>query len=260
MMEGLVTCNALLNLSNIEYDLGTNSDLFPRISTETLSKIITDGSHKPHYQSYRIIDCRFKYEYDGGHIIDALNLRTQNDINKSLIQNPLEKCLLIFYCEFSARRSPSLASQLRCHDRTVNYEEYPKLCYPDIVILEGGYEKFFRKYPQLCSPMDYVPMDSKNCDKEIDIFRLNSKYCKSNTSIKKLNLTYLDPPPKLSFEFNNSSDENISPSSSVSQLLLMDGLPNGSYMSDEQDNNPTSNSYNNSGNSPIKKSSSLTFV
>jgi hypothetical protein len=46
---------------------------------------------------------------------------------------------------------------LRSLDRKNN--EYPKLTYPDIYLLEGGYSKFFESYPLRCGP--YVSMYSK---------------------------------------------------------------------------------------------------
>lgn len=79
---------------------------------------------------YLIIDCRFDYEYQGGHITDAVNLSEMVDVEKALLggdhlqlgglglgelplpstseDSPVEgKTVLIFHCEFSAKRAPT---------------------------------------------------------------------------------------------------------------------------------------------------------
>lgn len=70
--------------------------------------------------SYHVIDCRFDYEYEGGHIKGAVNINTTNEIEefllgeKALKPSPscsgdnAKKTILIFHCEFSAKRAPTL--------------------------------------------------------------------------------------------------------------------------------------------------------
>ena len=70
--------------------------------------------------SYHIIDCRFDYEYNGGHIPGALNINTTAAVEEFLLgANALKpkpsssgdvsgKTVLIFHCEFSAKRAPTL--------------------------------------------------------------------------------------------------------------------------------------------------------
>ncbi|SMN21755.1 similar to Saccharomyces cerevisiae YMR036C MIH1 Protein tyrosine phosphatase involved in cell cycle control [Maudiozyma saulgeensis] len=163
------------------------NDTFPRISVNTLKDIIVDNIHKPHYDDYMIIDCRFAYEYQGGHIKGALNFSRPEDIATHLIDKRMtdntihgsRRCLLIFHCEFSAQRGPTLASSFRNHDRCVNHDNYPHLFYPDIVILDGGYKAFFDYNSSLCYPINYVEMDSKeniiDCEIQMDIFRKESR-------------------------------------------------------------------------------------
>ncbi|CCK73083.1 putative tyrosine protein phosphatase MIH1 KNAG_0M02300 [Huiozyma naganishii CBS 8797] len=226
-------------------------DLFPRISTTTLRDIIVDKIHEPVYSSYCIVDCRFKYEYSGGHIRSALNISSQDDLERELLLlnrgDPLceSPTLLIFYCEFSARRSPAMAAHLRNCDRIINQDVYPGLYYPDVVILDGGYKSFYSGFPSLCDPISYVTMDSKenllDCETELDKFRLGSKkvVTRSN-SLRRFHSTAsrtsepgaslqlfqeaedaaedtsaasffsrVAPPPKLSFQRNNSSSHSL---------------------------------------------------
>ncbi|KAJ3278889.1 cell division cycle 25, partial [Blyttiomyces sp. JEL0837] len=50
------------------------------------------------------------------------------------------------------------ALHLRNHDRNINLMQYPKLDYPNIFILKGGYKEFYDAYQSLCSPQNYIRM------------------------------------------------------------------------------------------------------
>lgn len=78
-------------------------------------------------KEFLIIDCRFDYEYEGGHIQGAINLSELADIEGRLLNspNPPEpstsetpgpegKTVLIFHCEFSAKRAPTRYVLLPC--------------------------------------------------------------------------------------------------------------------------------------------------
>ena len=166
----------------------SSNDMFPRINVDTLYKIISGGIHQRTFDSYLIIDCRFAYEFEGGHIEGAMNLSSQADVKRELIYNrvvnnssydPSKRTLLIFHCEFSSYRGPILASYLRNFDRILNHDNYPGLFYPDILILDGGYKNFYDTHPELCSPCNYVGMNSMEnlaeCKLQLDKFRRESK-------------------------------------------------------------------------------------
>ena len=55
----------------------------------------------------------------------------------------------------------SRAKFLRHKDRAENAHRYPKLSYPEVYILDGGYSSFFSDHRLRCVPQDYVEMDSK---------------------------------------------------------------------------------------------------
>jgi len=65
---------------------------------------------------------------------------------------------LVFHCEFSSERGPTLYRFLRTWDRQVHEDTYPELYYPELYILDGGYKIFFQSYPELCEPQGYVQM------------------------------------------------------------------------------------------------------
>ncbi len=46
-------------------------------------------------------------------------------------------------------------------DRTANQDAYPHLFYPELYLMENGYCEFFRQFPELCDPQDYIRMDDE---------------------------------------------------------------------------------------------------
>ncbi|EQB60163.1 m-phase inducer phosphatase [Vairimorpha apis BRL 01] len=128
------------------------SDSLQRISADVLCDLLL-GKYNI---SFRIIDCRFSYEYEGGHIKNAINI---SNIQKAKILFKKPKAL-IFHCEYSSVRAPKLAHFVRNIDRKSNV--YPKLTLPEIYILDGGYKEFYRKYSYMCTPQGYVSMGDVN--------------------------------------------------------------------------------------------------
>lgn len=151
------------------------NDSIPRISRSTFLEIL-DGKYNQHYSHKLIIDCRFEYEYDGGHVDGAINYNDKELLASHLFQSPLEgRTLLLFHCEYSVHRAPLMARHIRSQDRSVNAECYPKLTYPEVYILEGGYSGFFSEHRLRCYPQAYVEMDAaehaNTCEKEMDRLR-----------------------------------------------------------------------------------------
>lgn len=133
----------------------------PRISRETMIKIL-DGEFDHKYEQRVIIDCRFEYEYDGGHIQGAVNFNDKDHLASQLFDHEQPgKALLIFHCEYSAHRAPLMAKFIRNKDRQVNIDSYPNLTYPEAYILDGGYSAFYKEHAPRCFPQNYVEMDAK---------------------------------------------------------------------------------------------------
>ena len=65
-------------------------------------------------ESLQIIDCRYPYEYEGGHIPTAKNLYKRFQVYDEYFRQPMElkdptkRNILIFHCEFSSERAPAL--------------------------------------------------------------------------------------------------------------------------------------------------------
>lgn len=81
---------------------------------------LLDGNFDSQIAEYHIIDCRFDYEYNGGHIPGAININTTTGVEdfllgpsiskpkQSLSGDPAKKTILVFHCEFSVKRAPTL--------------------------------------------------------------------------------------------------------------------------------------------------------
>jgi rhodanese-related sulfurtransferase len=145
------------------------------ISPETMIKVL-----RGEYGKYLVIDCRFPFEYNGGHIKNAINIFEPDALESLLLapQNPSESLfvssnvhispslreqidnldeqlltaiskdpknlVIIFHCEFSQKRGPKMYRHLRELDRQQHADTYPELYYPNIYILEGGYKGFWQ--------------------------------------------------------------------------------------------------------------------
>jgi hypothetical protein len=161
---------------------------------------VLNGAYDDQVDEYIIVDSRYPYEYLGGHIQNALNIYTKEELYETMfikrlklnnkmpssmstnclgslltptahsntsnltVTNPLhsastanmnnvqpgaekkKRTIIIFHCEFSSERGPSLLRFLRNQDRTLNEHSYPNLFYPELYLLEGGYKSFYEKF------------------------------------------------------------------------------------------------------------------
>ncbi|KAG4304190.1 hypothetical protein PORY_002371 [Pneumocystis oryctolagi] len=160
-------------------------DRLKRIDCDIFVKLL-DGHYHDQCDEYIIVDCRFEYEYNGGHIIGSVNINTKDALDALLLDNPkTKKCLIVFHCEYSSHRAPRLALYLRNKDRQLNMQRYPHLYYPEIYILHGGYRSFYKKYKERCEPQNYVEMNDSlhksACAKGMNNFRKNTKFLRTQT-------------------------------------------------------------------------------
>lgn len=140
-----------------------NDNCVNYVSPEVVAKVI-DGEYLDKYHKIMIVDSRFSFEYESGHIKDAYNISDPKTISSLFFSEELNesistKTLVIFYCEFSIKRSFEMIRYLRELDRKHNRDNYPHLCYPEIYILKDGYRRFHELYKNLCYPNDYTPMN-----------------------------------------------------------------------------------------------------
>ncbi|KAK9456829.1 hypothetical protein V1511DRAFT_456568 [Dipodascopsis uninucleata] len=182
--------------------LAKQDDPFKRITPATLVDII-DGKYSGYYDRHMVVDCRFEYEYTGGHIAGAINVNSSSHLEEMFLSKPQKgRILLIFHCEYSAHRAPRMALHLRNRDRHLNMHDYPNLHYPDIYILDGGYKHFFQSHRARCDPQCYVEMTDSNhrdlCEREMNKFRKNMRFTRAQ-----------------SYTFGSHTSNGPTPSSSV---------------------------------------------
>ncbi|KAF7260751.1 hypothetical protein EG68_02100 [Paragonimus skrjabini miyazakii] len=177
-----------------------------------------------------IVDCRYPYEFRGGHIQGAVNLaewpklchflfssccnarsttKNRNPNYDDAIQQKSHVALdvptnkphasrttFVLHCEFSSHRAPTLFTLLRNHDRLLHLTCYPALRYPKVYILRGGYSAFYRHYPELCVPSGYMKMYSRP-----DLLPIWKRYChmvnrkqtESSASLAEFNFMQVNP-------------------------------------------------------------------
>ncbi|XP_028612696.1 M-phase inducer phosphatase 2 isoform X1 [Grammomys surdaster] len=167
---------------------GKHQDL-KYISPETMVALLT-GKFSNIVEKFVIVDCRYPYEYEGGHIKNAVNLPLERDAETFLLQRPIMPCnldkriILIFHCEFSSERGPRMCRFIRERDRAAN--DYPSLYYPEMYILKGGYKEFFPQHPNFCEPQDYRPMNHEAFRDELRNFRLKTRSWAGERSRREL--------------------------------------------------------------------------
>ena len=102
-------------------------DGLARITPQTMDELLS-GKYAGKMKRYHVLDCRFDYEYAGGHIDGAIHVKSNEALDELLLidgaglhadGSPLptpsrsgelegEQVVLVFHCEFSAKRAPTL--------------------------------------------------------------------------------------------------------------------------------------------------------
>lgn len=117
---------------------------------------------------------RYPYEHSGGHIPGAVNIPSPDDAEHFIFGSSLQGCntAIVFYCEFSSERAPRMFRHMRNMDRRQHLSVYPKLRFPNMYVLQGGYKAFLQSFPGMCQPQHaYIRMHDA-------AFRQEYKICK----------------------------------------------------------------------------------
>ncbi|XP_030052432.1 M-phase inducer phosphatase 1 [Microcaecilia unicolor] len=166
---------------------GRHQDL-KYITPEMMSEVLS-GRYQNSIEHCVVIDCRYPYEYEGGHIKGATNLHMEKEVEVFLLKQPIvssngKRVILVFHCEFSSERGPRMCRFVREKDREVN--EYPALYYPELYLLKGGYKEFFLNYKAQCEPPDYRPMHHEDFKEDLKKFRSKSRTWAGEKSKREL--------------------------------------------------------------------------
>ncbi|NXS95339.1 MPIP1 phosphatase, partial [Jacana jacana] len=166
---------------------GKHQDL-KYIDSEMIVSVLT-GKFASFIEECVIIDCRYPYEYEGGHIKGAVNLHMEEDVENYLLKNPIQpsenkRVIIVFHCEFSSERGPRMCRFVRERDRLGN--EYPNLHYPELYVLKGGYRDFFLRCRSFCEPQSYRPMHHQDFKEDLKRFRTKSRTWAGEKSKREL--------------------------------------------------------------------------
>uniref|UniRef100_A0A8B9T6T5 M-phase inducer phosphatase n=1 Tax=Anas platyrhynchos TaxID=8839 RepID=A0A8B9T6T5_ANAPL len=166
---------------------GKHQDL-KYIDSEMIVSVLT-GKFASFIKECVIIDCRYPYEYEGGHIKGAVNLHMEEDVEDFLLKKPIlpsenKRVIIVFHCEFSSERGPRMCRFVRERDRLGN--EYPNLHYPELYVLKGGYKDFFLRCRSFCEPQSYRPMHHEDFKEDLKRFRTKSRTWAGERSKREL--------------------------------------------------------------------------
>jgi rhodanese-related sulfurtransferase len=196
------------------------SGIVPRITGKTLADML-NGFYDEFFESLFIVDCRYAYEYDGGHIQGAVNINKPEDLSDAFFEEIYPNATIVFHCEFSHNRGPEMARIFRSFDRELNKDRYPELFYPNIYILNGGYKKFYAEHSELCDG-GYVLMLDEEHKENGNLVKSTSEYRKSIENLNKENSKALVDMKNYSavcFTSPASGPLNESPSAMASKML-----------------------------------------
>uniref|UniRef100_A0A2K6S5N8 M-phase inducer phosphatase n=1 Tax=Saimiri boliviensis boliviensis TaxID=39432 RepID=A0A2K6S5N8_SAIBB len=159
---------------------GKHQDL-KYVNPETVAALLL-GKFQGLIEKFYVIDCRYPYEYLGGHIQGALNLYSQEELFNFFLKKPIvpldtqKRIIIVFHCEFSSERGPRMCRSLREEDRSLN--QYPALYYPELYILKEYTVKSGacgEPTLELCEPQSYCPMHHQDHKAELLRCRSQSK-------------------------------------------------------------------------------------
>ena len=198
----------------------------PSISPKTLVEAIKEGNF-----SLTILDCRYPFEYQGGHIIGAKNWYLRDRCHQEFFDKVEKKpCkgLIIFHCEFSSARAPNMYRFMRETDRNMNADRYPALYYPEMYILMGGYKAFYNycreigEVDRYCDPPEYVPqLSPAHCEE-------NAFYSKMVKDQEHTKSSFLGGKKKKGKGLSRRAlmdDDPFSPAASIRDFVIDEEIP-----------------------------------
>jgi len=164
-----------LSPENNEYSLEaavlSDHTAFCRLAGSTLLRLLSTMSKEQFLKSYALIDCRYPYEYKGGHIRHAVNIFEPSDAEIFFFPlfGEIHTKIPIFYCEFSEKRGPQIAEHLRNYDRAKH--DHPYFKYKEMYVLHGGYSELYNNghASEFCG--GYIKMKDKRYSDELVKYR-----------------------------------------------------------------------------------------
>ncbi|EAX88050.1 Rhodanese-like domain containing protein [Trichomonas vaginalis G3] len=158
-----------------------NQRPFKTLTPKQLAQLINDPFSFG-FNQVVILDARFEYEFHGGRIVGARNIRSKSQMIGIYERFLGQNVCIVVHCEFSQNRGPTLLSLFREYDR--HHNSYPNLSYPNTFLLEGGYRRFYEEMPDLCIG-GYVPMREERFVNNGELRRSHSFYAREMLQQKR---------------------------------------------------------------------------
>lgn len=73
--------------------------------------MVLQGHFNSQIDEFHLIDCRYPFEYQGGHIRSAININTIAEIQTKFFTVPPpqgKRIVVVFHCEYSVQRAPQM--------------------------------------------------------------------------------------------------------------------------------------------------------
>lgn len=114
------------------------------------------------------IDNRFPFEYQGGHIKDAINLWNRVECAEYFVNRRYcsQDIVYVFHCEFSSQRAPSMFSLIRTLHVAMSRKD-SQFVPPNLFVLEKGYKNVFNQCGHLCDTHTYTQMHHSDFASEL---------------------------------------------------------------------------------------------
>lgn len=157
-----------------------NTDDVTRITPEDAAEVIVNPASKG-FDKCLVLDCRFPYEFKGGHIKNAINVLDVHSLRRIYHDYQGQNVCIIFHCEFSKNRSKNFFQDFRDYDRRQHVADYPNISYPNAFLLAGGYKHFYQSYEELCVG-GYIEMRDTRFVSSGDLRKFHTEYNKNFTS------------------------------------------------------------------------------
>jgi hypothetical protein len=146
-----------------------------------------DNSTSDGFDILLIIDASFQDECEGGDITGSRNVRSIAHLKELFREYRECNVCVVFHSEFSQNRGPTMMRALREYDRSSNVKDYPKLCYPFIFLLPGGYQQFYEDCPDRCAGESMSMRDQRFVEKGT-LKKSHSAYFSDVVRVDKLSL------------------------------------------------------------------------
>lgn len=107
------------------------------ISCQEVRDLLVEGQH----HNLVILDCRFEYEFFGGHLQGATRCAEREAVEKVFKKYEHQRDVkFILHCELSVCRAPRAANYLAClFDRYVGRQ-------PELLVMQGGFSRFWKLF------------------------------------------------------------------------------------------------------------------